>query len=125
EALHCDVLPVEALPLPDLPRMAFQYDVTEFNTAVKPFVFQHLFAQGSEQVIYLDPDIKVYQPLQALWQQLESHDAVVTPHITEPLPDDGMAPSTENMARCGQYNFGFLGLAHREPALGFLKWWAE
>lgn len=125
EALHCEVLPVEALPLPDLPRMAFQYDVTEFNTAVKPFVFQHLFAQGSEQVIYLDPDIKVYQPLQALWQQLESHDAVVTPHITEPLPDDGLAPSTENMARCGQYNFGFLGLAHRARALGFLQWWAE
>lgn len=123
--LNCEVLPVDALTLPDLNRMAFQYDLTEFNTAVKPYVFRHLFSQGDEAVIYLDPDIKLYQPLDALWAQFDQHDAVVTPHITEPLPDDGLAPGTENMLRCGQYNFGFVGLAKRERPARFLDWWAE
>jgi len=125
ELLHCEILPLGALDLPGLERMAFQYDITEFNTAVKPFVFRHLFGQGDEAVIYLDPDIKLYQPLDALWKELEQHDAIVTPHITEPLPDDGLAPSTENMLRCGQYNFGFVGLVRRERPLRFIDWWAE
>lgn len=123
--LHCEVLPADALPLPDLERMAFQYDLTEFNTAVKPFVFRHLFGQGDDKVIYLDPDIKLYQPLSALWKLFDEHDALVTPHITDPLPDDGLAPSTENMLRCGQYNFGFVGLARRERPARFLDWWAD
>lgn len=123
--LGCEVLGLAQLPLPDLARMAFQYDITEFNTAVKPFVFQYLFDRGDEAVIYLDPDICLYQPLAALWQVLATDDAVVTPHITAPLPDDGLAPSTENMLRCGQYNFGFVGLARRPPARRFVDWWAE
>lgn len=125
ELLACEVLPAADLGIPTLDRMAFQYDITEFNTALKPYVFQHLFAQGDTAVLYLDPDISVYQPLTALWTVLETEDAVVTPHITAPLPDDGLAPSTENMLRCGQYNFGFVGLAQREPAQAFLVWWAE
>lgn len=123
--LNCEVLLPEALALPDLQRMAFQYDVTEFNTAVKPFVFQHFFQKGDAAVIYLDPDIKLYQPLADLWQALRQHDAVVTPHIDEPLPDDGLAPSTENMVRCGQYNFGFVGLANQEKPRRFVDWWAD
>ncbi len=123
--LHCEILPADALGLPQLERMAFQYDLTEFNTAVKPFVFQRLFGEGSDAVIYLDPDIKLYQPLGELWAQFERCDALVTPHITEPLPDDGLAPTTENMLRCGQYNFGFVGLARREKCERFLEWWAD
>ncbi|NYT83425.1 hypothetical protein H0A70_18240 [Alcaligenaceae bacterium] len=123
--LNCEVLPMSRLTLPDATRMAFQYDVTELNTAVKPFVFQELFARGDGAVIYLDPDIKLYQPLGELWKVLGEHEAVVTPHITEPLPDDGLAPTTENMIRCGQYNFGFLGLAKGEHVSRFLDWWAE
>src|SRR5690606_28949739 len=125
QMLNCEVLPISRLALPDVTRMAFQYDVTEFNTAVKPFVFQELFARDNDAVIYLDPDIILYQPLSALWTVLESHEAVVTPHITQPLPDDGLAPSTENMIRCGQYNFGFLGLAKGENSARFLDWWAD
>ncbi|NYT58695.1 hypothetical protein H0A65_07125 [Alcaligenaceae bacterium] len=125
QMLNCEVLHMNQLTLPDATRMAFQYDVTELNTAVKPFVFQDLFGRGNDTVIYLDPDIKVYQPLSELWAVLDEHEAVVTPHITEPLPDDGLAPTTENMIRCGQYNFGFLGLAKGEYAGRFLEWWSE
>lgn len=125
QSLNCEVMPLSALSLPDLDRMAFQYDITEFNTAVKPFVFQTLFNQGSDAVIYLDPDTCLYQPLSALWDVLSRHPAVVTPHITEPLPNDSLLPSTENMARCGQFNFGFVGFANTPKTHRFMDWWAE
>lgn len=125
DTLKCEVWPLSALNLPDLDKMAFQYDITEFNTAVKPFVFQALFAQGTQAAIYLDPDICLYQPLSALWNVLGQQPAIVTPHITEPLPNDNLQPSTENMARCGQFNFGFVGLANTPEAHRFIDWWAE
>lgn len=125
ELLDCEVLLCPELDLPNARQMAFQYDITEFNTAVKPFVFQRLFDQGDDAVIYLDPDICLYGPLQALWEQLQGHAAVVTPHLTTPLPDDGLSPSNENMIRCGQFNFGFVGFNRSSLARRFIDWWAE
>lgn len=123
--LACKILTLTQLGLPDLERMAFQYDITEFNTAVKPFVFQKLFADGANKVVYLDPDICVYHPFDAIWAALDNHLAVVTPHITAPLPDDGLVPTNENMARCGQFNFGFVGMACQESTKQFVDWWAQ
>jgi len=123
--LDCEILLCRDLALPRERQMAFQYDITEFNTAVKPYVFQRLFDQGDEAVIYLDPDIRLYAPLSDLWEQLRHHGAVVTPHLTAPLPDDGLSPSNENMARCGQFNFGFVGFNQSPAARRFIDWWAQ
>ncbi|NYT24359.1 hypothetical protein H0A73_12185 [Alcaligenaceae bacterium] len=123
--LDCEVLRCSDLALPRERQMAFQYDITEFNTAVKPYVFQRLFDQGDEEVIYLDPDIRLYAPLDHLWEQLRLHGAVVTPHLAAPLPDDGLSPSNENMVRCGQFNFGFVGFNHSPVARRFIDWWAQ
>ncbi|MBS7793113.1 glycosyltransferase [Roseococcus sp. SDR] len=123
--LHCEILLCTEIGVPHLDRMAFQYDHTEFNTALKPFVFQFLFRQGHERVVYLDPDIELHQSLDLVWDALDEHDATVTPHILEPLPEDGCAPTNENMARCGQFNFGFVAFANRAASRAFLDWWAE
>ena len=123
--LECTVILVSDLEIPAAERMAFQYDLTEFNTAVKPFAFRFLFAAGFEKATYLDPDIALYQPLEEIWSLLDQHSAVVTPHITEPLPDDGLAPTNENMIRCGQFNFGFVAFANRAASRAFIDWWAS
>ena len=121
----CTVILLSDLVIPGAERMAFQYDLTEFNTAVKPFAFRFLFAAGFEKATYLDPDIALYQPLEEIWSLLDQHSAVVTPHITEPLPDDGFAPTNENMIRCGQFNFGFVAFANRAAPCAFIDWWAS
>lgn len=123
--LHCDVLLCTEIGILHLDRMAFQYDHTEFNTALKPFVFQFLFNEGHERAVYLDPDIEVHQSLDIVWDALDEHDVAVTPHILKPLPEDGCAPTNENMARCGQFNFGFVAFANREASCIYLAWWAE
>src|SRR5213075_216118 len=49
---------------------------------------------------------------------------VITPHITEPLPDDGKRPDERDLLLAGIFNLGFLALSSgmRET---FLPWWRE
>src|SRR5580658_1852094 len=71
---------VEDLAIPDFPSMAFKYDVLELNTNVKPTFLKSLLAKGIDQLVYLDPDICVYQELRSVFGALSESSVVVTPH---------------------------------------------
>jgi glycosyltransferase involved in cell wall biosynthesis len=120
EITHAADLPFD--PPSDFFIMAAIYDVTELATAVKPWAFEHLFARGASVVIYLDPDIEVFDSLGPLEALALEHGMVVTPHITEPLPRDGKHPNERDLLQSGVYNLGFLALS--APIAGaFLPWW--
>ena len=70
-------------------RMAAIYDVSEFCTAVKPWLLKRLLDDGASSVIYLDPDIKVYQSLSDLEMLSVENEIILTPHVTRPMPRDG------------------------------------
>lgn len=122
DILHAGELPFD--PPSDFYTMAAAYDVTELATAVKPWVFEHLFTRGAEVVIYLDPDIEVFDSLGPLEPLTRTHGLVLTPHITEPLPPDGQHPSERDLLIAGIYNLGFLALS-AEAAKTFLPWWRQ
>ncbi len=69
--------------------MCSRYNITELNTAVKPFYFTYFWKQYPEarNVIYFDPDIIVFQPLTALIERLDQKEAVLTPHLLSPIED--------------------------------------
>ena len=117
-------VPVQELGIHEERRLFFKYTVLELNTAVKPFIFQFLFDRGFEQVVYLDPDIFVYQPLARIWNHLHCHDAVVTPHITSPLVD-GYRPEDLDILRSGVFNLGLLGLRRSPDTRAFVAWWSD
>jgi glycosyltransferase involved in cell wall biosynthesis len=111
--------------VPDLDRFCFQYSVVELNTAVKPYFLSHLLVEkGLEQLIYLDPDILVVGELDEVWELLEGHEIVLTPHLTAPV-DDGRKPSEVDILLSGTYNLGFLGLARSETSERLLAWWQD
>jgi len=122
EIIHADELPFD--PPSELHTMAAIYDVTELATAVKPWVFQHFFDRGAMQAIYLDPDIEVFGSLAPLEPLTREHGILLTPHITEPLPQDGKRPDERDLLLSGIYNLGFLGLS-AEAAKTFLPWWRD
>jgi glycosyltransferase involved in cell wall biosynthesis/GT2 family glycosyltransferase len=122
DIIHVDELPFD--PSSDLYTMAATYDVTELATAVKPWAFEHLFARGASVVIYLDPDIEVFDSLGPLEPLTRAHGMVLTPHVTEPLPQDGKRPEDRDMLLSGIYNLGFLALS-AQGARAFLPWWRE
>jgi glycosyltransferase involved in cell wall biosynthesis len=122
EITWADALPFD--PQSDFYTMAAIYDVAELATAVKPWVFQYLFDRGATVAIYLDPDIEVFDSLGPLEPLTREHGMLLTPHITEPLPQDGKRPDESDLLLAGIYNLGFLALS-AETARSFLSWWRE
>jgi len=122
DVIHADELPFD--PPSELHTMAAIYDVTELATAVKPWGFAHLFARGASVVIYLDPDIEVFDSLGPLESWTRERGMLLTPHITEPLPQDGKRPDERELLQSGTYNLGFLALS-AGAARSFLPWWRE
>lgn len=119
------VIAVRDVPIPCFEDMALRYDVMEFNTAVKPFCFQHFFAVGADEVVYLDPDLYFLSPLEEVRAAFRNGaEAVATPHITAPIADD-KSPGDLDILRGGTYNLGFLALRRRPEAERFVAWWAE
>jgi hypothetical protein len=108
---------------PQWRQMAFYYDCMEFNTAVKPYFMRTLMEEGADAVIYFDPDIIVYGGLEECEAALETHDVVLTPHLCEPLEEDGHRPRLVDINRVGQFNLGFCGFARNERTERVLKWW--
>jgi hypothetical protein len=112
-------LPIEAT---DLDRMRTIYDVMELSTAVKPAFLRWLLEQD-DLACYLDPDIYVYRSFAELVDGARDVGIVLTPHVLEPIPRDGMAPTERNIMQSGMFNLGFIAVGR--PALGFLVWWQE
>ncbi|HET9058663.1 MAG TPA: hypothetical protein VFN61_01985, partial [Acidimicrobiales bacterium] len=103
-------------------RMAALYDVMEFCTAVKPWLLRALL-QTSDVVAYLDPDIKVYAPLDDIADLAHEHGIVLTPHVTRPMPRDGLSKSETEVLLAGIYNLGFIAVSNE--ARDFLSFWME
>ena len=124
EGVH--VLGLDDLDLPSVYEMSFKYDVTELSTAVKPTLLALLIERfGERRVCYIDPDIWVMRPLTEVAEALRTSEIVLTPHLSGPIPDDGCAPSEQDILIAGAYNLGFLGLADGPQTRELLAWWAE
>ena len=121
-----ELLTIDQIGLPDMERMTASYDVMELSTAVKPWLLQTLLRRpGVDTVMYLDPDIQIFAPLEEIVERARGDNVVLTPHFTTPLPRDGLKPSEEDILIAGSYNLGFIGLGASETADELLAWWAE
>jgi glycosyltransferase involved in cell wall biosynthesis len=97
------------------------YDVSELSTSVKPLFLQCLIRARGSAVIYLDPDIRVFGSLAYVARLAEEHGLVLTPHVTQPIPDDGRQVDALYVLAAGVYNLGFAAFA--PSAAPCLDWW--
>jgi hypothetical protein len=112
--------------IPDLPSFLFKYDIVESNTAVKPYYLEYLFSTYDlDHIVFLDPDILIFQPLDAVAEAIEHYSITLIPHLTEPLEDDGKLPNEMTMLRVGCFNLGFLGLKATPTTQRMLTWWQK
>ncbi len=120
------VVPAQQLPIPDFAGFSFRYDVMEFNTAIKPFMFQYLLDQRQyDIVLYFDPDIEIFQSLNAIIAKLsDGASFFLTPHLCAPS-EEKLDPNDITIMRAGVYNLGFLGVARGAESRGVLAWWAR
>lgn len=106
--------------------MMFRYNITEFNTSIKPFCFLHLFEQyeNGSDVVYLDPDTWLISPLTEVVDAFDGGaNAVLIPHMTEPLGFGNLPDRT--LLRYGAYNFGFVALKNNPHNQEIVCWWAD
>ena len=116
----------EEMDVPELRAMSFHYDAFEYSCSLKPYFARHLLRHhGLETLFYLDADTWVTGSFQAALSQLAECDALLTPHLDEPLPMDGLRPNDADMVLSGVYNMGFLGLRNTPNTIRLLDWWAE
>jgi glycosyltransferase involved in cell wall biosynthesis len=121
----CTVIRGDSLGIPDFRDFAFRYDVMEFNTALKPFMFRQLLERGHSGVVYLDPDIEIFAPLASVLDLLDDGASfVLTPHLTRPAERDAY-PDDFGIMRAGAYNLGFLAVGAGDEADRMLRWWSR
>ena len=91
--------------------MSFKYDLTEFCNSIKPSAFQYLFNNTDyEKIIYLDPDIYIFNSLDAIFEMLDKHSIVLTPHISI-IRDRYIGEISESgLMGTGVFNLGFCAI---------------
>jgi hypothetical protein len=128
--LYSDVpytlVPIKNIGIPDFNTFTQQYNITELNTAVKPFYFDYFFNEmdSTETILYLDPDIYIYNSFDLLESHLVTNQIIVTPHITKPI-NDNKYPTEKDFLNAGIYNLGFIALKRGPESIGLINWWKD
>ena len=118
---EASVVWAEDLGIENFDFAAFSYDVLELNTNIKPRALRRLL-ENHDVCVYLDPDIRVYQPLIPVWEALQTASVVLTPHMLVPVYD-AARPSERDLLRFGVFNLGFIGIAATDEGRDVLCWW--
>lgn len=119
------VIPLRDLGIDGLHEMIARYNITELNTAIKPFVFNYLHEEApGAPVIYFDPDIFVTAPLEELIATFDAGaDCVLTPHMTE--PGEWAEMHEGRILQFGIYNLGFVALRATPEVQRICHWWGR
>ena len=106
--------------------MSFKYDLTEFCTSIKPVAFSYFIEKTEyEKIIYLDPDIYIYSSLNPIFEMLEEHSIVLTPHVTT-MQDTFQGDRSESgLMSTGVFNLGFCGIKRSLSSKKMISWWHE
>ena len=114
------------IPVDNLNLWIFSHTVVELCTAVKGQALVNFLEEGSEKVVYLDPDIAVFNDLHELEELLDSYSIILTPHVTIPEQEKAAIMDNEICAlKHGAYNFGFYAVKNDKNGLAFAKWWRD
>lgn len=98
------------------------YGPLELATALKPHLLARLLDEGTDAVVFLDPDTDVYAPLADVGVAAAEHGVALSPHVLAPVPVDGCSPTEMEIHQTGIFNAGLIAVGH--SARPFLRWWA-
>jgi hypothetical protein len=122
-----EILTIEQLGLPNWKSWAFGHAVVELCTAVKgPAAELLALRAGVDKIMYIDPDIKIFNSLSTLESQLDQYEILLTPHLLDAESDINAIQANEiNALKYGVYNLGFFAAKTSGQGLDFIRWWAE
>jgi GT2 family glycosyltransferase/glycosyltransferase involved in cell wall biosynthesis len=119
-----EILSPEDLAIDDFEAMSVRYGVTELCCSLKPFLLRHLLEREGT-VVYLDSDVRLFAPFDGLREALEANSVLLTPHLLEPLPEDGYEPGELAILLAGAFNMGVIAARSGPKTDALLSWWAD
>lgn len=112
--------------VPNIHMWTFIHSVVELCTAVKGPALLKFLNEGFENVIYLDPDIAVFDPMEELFDILDHNDIILTPHQTHYEKEEEAVVDNEICSLIyGVYNYGFYAVHNSENGKDYAKWWSD
>jgi hypothetical protein len=121
------ILPIGQLNIPEWRAWLFGHELVEACTGIKGPALRKLLGElGEDRVIYLDPDVVVFDSLEAILRVLDDHAIALTPHCPASEQDpEAIACNEISSLAHGVYNLGFLGVAGDAEGRRFAEWWAH
>jgi hypothetical protein len=121
-----DVIEIGKLGIPNWRSWTFKHDIVELSTAIKPFVFKHLFTLPDCRVaLYFDPDMVLFSRVDDILATLAGSNLALTPHQTVPEQSyEAVIDNEIGSLKWGIFNLGFLGVRDTPEGRRFVEWWA-
>lgn len=114
------------IDVPNIHMWTFIHSVVELCTAIKGPALLKFLNEGFENVIYLDPDIAVFDPMEELFEILSQNDIVLTPHQTRYEKEEAAVVDNEICSLTyGVYNYGFYAVHNSQNGRDYAKWWCN
>ncbi len=120
------ILWIEELDIDNIYRWIFKHTAVETCTAVKGPIALSLLKRGAEKVMYLDPDMAVFNRLDEIDRLLDDHPIVLTPHLLE---FEDLKEAVEDNEVCalkhGVFNLGFFAINNSSEGFRFANWFCQ
>lgn len=119
---------IRDLGIEDLDNWIFKHNIVEICTAVKGSMLKLLLEkEDAEFVMYIDPDIAIYNELMPLVDRLKQNDILLTPHLLQPEHELDLINGNEIATTLahGIYNLGFIAVANSQIGHEFAEWWKK
>ena len=116
------VVDARALVAGSFERWRSGHDVISACCAVKGAMLLRLLDTGAARVVYLDPDVALFAPLDPLGTAPVS----LTPHrLSVEATTPAARAAAADTLRHGVFNLGFLAVTGSEQGYAFARWWVE
>lgn len=122
-----EVLTIPQLGIPYWKSWAFGHSLVELCTAIKgPAAEVFALRSGIDKIMYLDPDIKVYNSLHFLEELLDDREILLTPHLLDvEETSEAISDNEISALKHGVFNLGFFAARTSGQGLDFIHWWAD
>jgi hypothetical protein len=118
----CIIHWVEEIGIPNFKSLAFKYTIIELSTALKPWLAIKLL-KDNDKVVFFDPDVMIFNNLEPIFDKLNYHPVLLTPHYFTPKMNNMI--DDVRLMRFGPYNLGFFGVESSNDSHQFLSWWSD
>ena len=121
------ILEMGELGIPKLTGWSFMHNIVELSTAIKPFALLRLLERPDcKAVVYFDPDMVLFSPVDDILATLETSNVALTPHQTKPEKTlEAVLDNEITSLKMGVFNLGFIGVANTAEGRSFAQWWSE